>query len=251
MTVRRIKGKLLKDHVMSRHPLLRDHLPETHKYNPDTLFWMMERHSSVFIKPDKGSQGNGIIRVKQLEYYDYQISWGLQHKRVYEHEVLPTINKLLDPKKSYLIQRGLELVKYKGRYVDVRVYMQKPTTSWEISGKVVRIAAPSRFVTNYHQGGEPRTLNKVLRAIYKDDPSKIKPTIKFINNLSKTAANVLDEAFPGIRQLGIDIGIDRKGRIWIIEANTNPACQTFKHLKDRTMYRRIMSRRRYIKARHK
>jgi glutathione synthase/RimK-type ligase-like ATP-grasp enzyme len=251
MPIRRIKGKILKSNVMSRHPLLRLHLPETYKYEPNILFSMMKRYSSVFIKPDKGSQGKGIIRVKQLGNNMYQISWGLQHRRAQEDDVLPAIKKLLRPKGSYLVQRGLQLAKYRDRYVDIRVYMQKPNTSWKISGKVVRVAAPSRFVTNYHQGGKPEILEKVLRAIYKDDPSKIQPTIKFIYSLSTTVAKVLDEAFPGIRQLGIDLGIDKERRIWIIEANTNPAFLTFKHLKDKTMYRRILSRRRYIRARYK
>ncbi|WP_391563884.1 YheC/YheD family protein [Paenibacillus cremeus] len=39
---------------------------------------------------------------------------------------------------------------------------------------------------------------------------------------------------------GLDIGLDNKGRIWIIEANLKPNIFPFLLLKDKTMYRRIM-----------
>jgi len=49
-----------------------------------------------------------------------------------------------------------------------------------------------------------------------------------------------------LRIVGFDIGVDRGGKPWIIEANFRPSKKLFKRLKDKTMYRRIM---RYFRGR--
>jgi len=54
------------------------------------------------------------------------------------------------------------------------------------------------------------------------------------------AAKRLGERYPKLRQVGFDIGIDRKRRIWIIEGNYQPDLRPFRLLKDSSMYRRIL-----------
>ncbi|BCJ86929.1 hypothetical protein skT53_19140 [Effusibacillus dendaii] len=212
---------------------------------------MMKRYPTLFIKPDKGSLGKGIVRLKRYKNRKIKISWDLRHRKVKKSSVWKELQKILKPKRTYLIQQGLKLAKYKNRPVDIRVYMQKPKSKWHISGKVVRVAAAGKFVTNYSQGGRPKSLKTVLRSIYKNRPRKVKRTIRSIDKISTTAAKVLNRKFPRIRQLGIDIAVDTEGRIWIIEANKNPGFMLFKKLKDKTMYRRIVKRRRYIYSRYR
>lgn len=252
MPIRRIKSKLLKGNVMLKNPILRRHLPETHPFKPSIIASMIKRYPTLFIKPDKGSQGKGIVRLKHRNNRKIQISWNLRHRKVQKRSVRSALRKILRPKVTYLIQRGIQLAKYKNRLIDIRVYMQKPKSNWVISGKVVRVGAPGRFVTNFHQGANPETIEKVLGSIYKNQPKKMKRTIRYIENISRITARVLDRNFPGIRQLGIDIALDTNGRIWILEANTtNPAFMTFKNLKDKTMYRRIVAIRRYIYSKYR
>ncbi|WP_338130665.1 YheC/YheD family protein [Cohnella ginsengisoli] len=44
------------------------------------------------------------------------------------------------------------------------------------------------------------------------------------------------------RQIGIDYGIDRSGKVWLIEVNFDyPSHTLFAKLKDRSAYRRIKS----------
>ncbi|WP_107725747.1 YheC/YheD family protein [Desmospora activa] len=64
--------------------------------------------------------------------------------------------------------------------------------------------------------------------------------------LSHVSSRVLDARFPGIRELGVDIAVDQKGKLWILEVNTSPACSTFRLLRDKTMYRRIIKNKRVI-----
>jgi glutathione synthase/RimK-type ligase-like ATP-grasp enzyme len=111
---------------------------------------------------------------------------------------------------------------------------------------VARVAAPGRFLTNYHQGAKPVTVPKVLRHIRK----KVTRKIKQIDRLSLATARVLNARFPGIRVLGIDIAMKKNGKLWVLESNTGPGCSTFRLLSNKTMYHRILRNRRYIRRRY-
>jgi D-alanine-D-alanine ligase-like ATP-grasp enzyme len=39
---------------------------------------------------------------------------------------------------------------------------------------------------------------------------------------------------------GFDMGLDRNGRVWVIEANLKPMLSHFRKLADKSMYRRIL-----------
>ncbi|WP_274363969.1 YheC/YheD family protein [Paenibacillus thermotolerans] len=246
MSVRIVYGKLRKGNAMRSDRTLRKHLPETYPYKPATVLKMIRKYSSVFIKPDKGSQGKGIIRIRRLSSDKVQISWGLRHRKVPSGKAVRTLSRLLRPNSTYLIQQGLELEKYKNRKFDIRIFMQKPQSKWFISGRIVRVGAPGRFVTNYSQGASPQTIENVFNSIYKNRPNNTKQMIKKIDALCFALAKRMDRKFPGVRELGIDIGVDKKSSIWIIEANTTPQFNSFKRLSDKTMYKRILARHRYI-----
>ncbi|MNY10814.1 Endospore coat-associated protein YheD [compost metagenome] len=246
MPFRRLQSKLLKDRAMRRSSLLRSHLPETRPYHPYVLRRMLNQHSTVFVKPDKGSQGRGIVRLKRIKNRGVHISWGLNNRKVNRKFMIRELHQRLRPYQSYLVQQGLQLTKYHNRLIDIRVFLQKPGSKWLISGKVVRVGAAGRFVTNYSQGGKPVHLPKVLNSIYHDNPQKVQAIIQKVDQVAYHAAAALNSKFPGIRVLGIDIGLDRSGRIWIIEANTRPGTQLFKNLGDKSMYQTIVTRRQII-----
>lgn len=246
MSVRIVYGKLRKGNAMRSDSMLRRHLPETHPYKPAAVRTMLRKYRSVFIKPDKGSLGKGIIRIGRVNSDKVRISWGLRHREIPKSMAVRTLAKLLRRNSTYLIQQGLELEKYKGRIFDIRVFMQKPQSKWFISGRVVRVGTPGKFVTNYSQGASPATIEKVFRSIYKNRPNKAAQMIKKIDALCFALARRMDRKFPGVRELGIDIGVDRNSYIWIIEANTAPQFNTFRRLGDKTMYKRILARHRII-----
>ncbi|MDO7907253.1 YheC/YheD family protein [Paenibacillus sp. JX-17] len=250
MPIRKVRSKLLKGIALKSHRGLRRYLPETHSYRPYRLKKMLRRHRTVFIKPDGGSQGKGIVRVRRMTRRTYKVSWDLRSQRVRRRYLKRAVGRKLNPYRRYVIQRGISLAKYHGRRIDIRVYMQKPSHHWLISGKVTRVGAPGRFVTNFSQGAYPERLTKVLHSLYSHQPHKVKSVLNRIDRISYRAAETLDRRYPGLRQLGIDIGLDRRGRIWIIEVNTNPGHSTFRNLKNKTMYHNIIRRKCIIHSRY-
>lgn len=246
MSIRDLRRKIVITEALTSHSSLRKYVPESRWFNAKNLSEMLNRYSTVFIKPDTGCQGNGIIRVKRISKKRFQICIDRNCRKIQQEDLLPAIRKKMRSSSSYLIQRGIDLARYKGRPIDFRILMQKPRKHWEISGRVVRVAASGRFLTNWHKGGHAATVEKVLKRVL-DRKSKISRIDRQLDRLSRTMAEVLDRRFPGIRELGLDIALDRSGLLWILEANTGPAYFLFKELKDKSMYKRIRRNHKYIK----
>jgi glutathione synthase/RimK-type ligase-like ATP-grasp enzyme len=199
---------------------------------------MMRTYSSLFIKPNHGSGGTGIIRAKKTPN-GYEVRCGLNYKLVDSKSLYKAIQSYQKPSQKYLIQRGLHLAQYEGSIFDVRIYMQKPNTEWIISGMVSRVAAPNQFVTNYHKGGHAEPLDKVLSTLLANDRSKVNDCLNKITKVSYIIAETINKRH-SIRELGIDLAIEKNGRLWIIEANSKPGHMLFTQLPDKSMLHNIM-----------
>jgi hypothetical protein len=231
-------GKMIKHIEMLHRPELQQHLPETHWLTHSRTLRMMRTYSSLFIKPNHGSGGTGIIRAKRTQN-GYEVRCGQKHKHVSSNSLYKTIQTYWKPSQKYLIQRGLRLAQYDGSIFDIRIYMQKPESKWIISGMVSRVAAPNQYVTNYHKGGHAEPLHKVLSTLLANNRSKVNDCLNRITNLSYIIAETINKRH-SIRELGIDLGIEKNGRLWIIEANSKPGHMLFTQLPDKSMLHNIM-----------
>lgn len=151
--------------------------------------------------------------------------------------------------KEYIVQRGIRLARTNGSIFDVRMYLQKPAAEWTISGMVARVAARNQYVTNAHQGGYAKTLNKALLSVFAYDKHKVTECMRTLKKISMIIAAVVERRFPDTQELGIDLGVDEDGRVWIIEANTRPKHQLFTELRDKSMLRKIRKNKRLIRLR--
>jgi glutathione synthase/RimK-type ligase-like ATP-grasp enzyme len=238
-------GKMIKHKEMLQRSVLLQHLPETHWLTPARTLRMLKSYSSIFIKPNHGSGGSGIIRARRIRN-GYEVRCGHKRKVIGSGSMYKAIQSFRKPSQKYLVQRGLRLAKYKGSIFDARIYMQKPESDWIISGMVARVAAPNRYVTNFHKGGHAKPLPKVLSTLFENDSRKVKESLNKIRKLSYIIAETINEHH-SIRELGIDLGIEKNGRIWIIEANSKPGHKLFTQLPDKTMLNRIIANKRLIK----
>ncbi|WP_174250659.1 MULTISPECIES: YheC/YheD family protein [Brevibacillus] len=237
-------GKMRKHKEMLQHSVLRHHLPETHWLTNKKALKLLKSHSTIYIKPNHGSGGSGIIRAKKLTC-GYEIRRGRYVSYVGASSVYKEIRYYQKASKCYLVQRGIKLATYKGSIFDIRIYMQKPKRDWVIPGIVARVAAPNLFVTNYQKGGYGVQLEKVLWKLFKDR-EKVKRTLKKIKNLSYLIARTMSKHH-SFREMGIDLGIEKSGRIWIIEVNSKPGHMLFTRLSDKSSLRKIKENKRLIR----
>jgi hypothetical protein len=238
-------GKMSKHIEMLQRPVLRRHLPETYWLTYRRAKRMLRRYPSIFIKPNHGSGGSGIIRVTRRRN-GKEVRCGNRLKFVRSGSMYKAIRSYMKPSERYIVQRGLRLAKYHGSIFDARIYMQKPRSKWVISGMSARVAAPNHYVTNYHKGGHGKPLDIVLSALFANNRRKVKKCLNEIRHLSFLVANTINKRH-SIRELGIDLAIEKSSRIWIIEANSHPGHMLFTQLPNKSMLRTILRYKRIIR----
>lgn len=241
-----IASKLLKTRVMEQYEPLKQYIPETKLLTEKSLHSMLNAYPVVYIKPDKGGGGAGIIRVKQTEKGLYELRF--REKRFYlkAHQLWRAIYWRMTPAKKYLIQQGIDLLRIGGQPSDLRILLQKPGNRWEISGFIAKVAARGQFVTNYCKGGKPVRADKLFYHLFRGDEKAVKRLLDQLSQLALMTAKALNVRFRGLRELGIDAGIDYWGRIWILEVNTRPNFQMFRKAFGGNTYRRIVKNHRLL-----
>lgn len=232
-------SKMKKTNLMLKSSTLANHMPLTKRLNRQLLSSMLTLHRMVYVKPDNGSQGKGVIRVEKTKRgYRYQKGIKVSTFTSF-NSMFSSISKHFGNRK-YLIQKGIHLLKYNGRPFDFRVMIQRnPKRKWECTGTVGRLAHPNKAVTNGSQGGtiyEP----SVLLAPFANK-RETATVLRSMNNLAYESAANLSRTYPHINELGVDIGVDQKLKPWIFEVNTLPDACPFSLLPNRKAIRTIVA----------
>jgi len=245
----KIASKWIKHRVLSQYPSIRKHLPETHLYSQRSLWNMLQRHGTLYIKPVVGSGGHGIIRVKQRGKTSFAIQKDMKRYQVNSKgDLLLLLRRLMGEKRRYLIQKGIHLLSIKKRPIDYRLLILRPEDEWKVIGTIGKWAAPGKIVTNHCRGGKPINLHPSLKLSLGCSKHRRQRVEDKINRLGMRVAETLGNRYR-MRQLGLDIGIDNKLRIWILEVNTGPRYQLFRYHQDRTLYPKIVDYMRQINSR--
>ncbi|MFD3257124.1 YheC/YheD family protein [Paenibacillus lentus] len=234
-----VMSKWIKTKVLLERIEVRPFIPDTRKFSNSTLRKMLDLYSMVYVKPEKGSFGKGVIRAQLLKSGKYTYQMGTTEKTFGDYESFLSSIQNITKKKSYLIQKGIHLLKYNKRRFDIRVMVQlNPKGEWETTGLIGRVAHPEKIVTNYHSGGKPMDVKPLLAAHTSN--SEIQKVIHTLKELGVTTAKCLHKKYPGFKQIGLDIGLDHSWTPWIIEVNTNPDPYIFNQLKDKSMYKKVI-----------
>lgn len=247
-----MKHTFIKSKMMKARPLLQDrslarHVPATKWYDATTLRTMLDRYRVVYIKPDTGTGGTGIIRIKRLHSSKCLVSFKGKSKEYLNKNIFSEVKKRMRPDRKYIIQQGISLATCQNKPFDLRVVLQKPFDRWLLTWMSAKIA-PNRdsIVTNVDKGGRDALIKKVLQGV--DQPLNASETMDKLTRVSYKIANKLGAHFP-LRIIGLDMGIDKKGKIWFIEANTKPNFHGLEKL-DPVQYRRYRSIQKIINARY-
>lgn len=203
------------------------YLPMTKKYNtPRLLQSMLRTYPVLYLKPIHGSEGRGIIRLlRNTQGYIMDQTTLSSYDRQH-FKKLSKMVKYLSPKlrkKTYLIQQGIDFIEWNGATIDFRALLQKNRFgNWKIISLIARMGNPRTFVSNLAQGGKLESAAKLLKQM-KAQFSNL-PNAKEMKTAAVEIANFLDAGLDGnYGELGIDLGVDTTGRIWLIEVNSKPS----------------------------
>lgn len=238
-----IFSKWAKTKALLDSTVVRQYIPDTRKLSRSSLNTMLKSYGMVYVKPENGTYGKGVIRVEQRGNDKYTYQLGTKEKNFGDYETFYLSLLRETNKKSYLIQKGIHLLKYKKLRFDIRVMIQlSPKGVWETTGLIGRVAHPGKIVTNYHSGGKIKDVKRLFGEYL--STNEIQKVMHKLDKLGVDTAKHLHKKYPGIRQIGLDIGFDHSWIRWIIEVNTNPDPYIFNKLSDKSMFRKVMRYRR-------
>ena len=236
---KRITGKLKVSNYLNKSEELMYYSPLTKSFNESNLRKMFSLFPMLYVKPNVGSQGKGVVKTQK-------VNGGYQLKTTKMTKVFTNINSLANYLKStfdrpLIIQQGIYLEKLKGRPYDIRAMVQrKPGGVWTVTGIFAKLGKANKIVTNYFQGGELVTMDKLYNEKVIDSQIK-EERIALIEDISIEVANHLSKFQGNMYEMGIDFAFDERGDLWILEVNSRqPQFYPLKWI-DRKMYNRILS----------
>lgn len=216
------------------------YLPETVRYSQRNLVTLLEKYDSVFLKPITGTGGSGIIKIYFKEpyyimhYLKYKIKINSLERLFYQ------ISRIMNHKHGpYMIQQGIDLISINNRPIDFRVLLLKPYNEWLPMGIMGKLGVEDKIVTNKCRGGKPILFNVAIARTLGLNNTETINLEKKIFSLGVNVGKALSKDYRYVRELGMDIAIDKNSNFYILEVNAMPRYNLFKYHNNRALYPQI------------
>lgn len=242
---RGLSGKWNVYQCLKRVPALLPYLPETVKYKGTAQLadWLAIHESQAFLKPHSGTHGKMTLHVSPngdqsgLTLTGRDQDNKLFRKHFTQWSTGAAWIKQFTRGRSYIMQPYLELRNSEYCPFDIRVLMQKNESgSWGLTGIAVRQGEQHALTSNLHGGGI--ALEPLGYLTHEFGESTARKVISTIRQLSAQIPGQLESGFGRLAELGIDFGVDRHGRVWIIEVNSKPGRSVFFQIGDQKSARK-------------
>lgn len=235
-----IKSKWKKTKWLLSDRALRRYVPETKPFSRTSLNRMIRRYRMMYFKPTGGTGGNGIARIERASPRKFRVRKGMRTVNLASVGSLYGRLKKIARRRSYLLQRGIYLKKSGGRPFDIRVTLQKARKGhWVPTVMFVKLGKPGKVVTNYHSGGKLALVGPTLRRAGFAS-SRIGRYKRQLKVLGMRTARCFNRRSSRFKELGLDVALDRDGRLWILEVNTRPGISALKSLRDKSLYKTMV-----------
>ncbi len=217
---------------------IRPFLPPTTLLTRSSLAAYLANYKAVYIKPTGGCQGRGVIRAWKTDSgYSFVRERGAP-------VACPSIDdlyrKIKPGGRSYIVQKAIRLAEVAGRPFDIRLMMMRgPDGKWQYVGMVAKVAGPGSVITNLGRGkGYVTEVETALRRSLGLRPQAIEAVKQQMIRLGYDTCRRFDD-YKRYWQIGLDLAVDKRGNVWMIEENTGPAHFLFAKLRDKSTYRKI------------
>lgn len=227
-------NKMVKTSLLQGNSYICDHIPETKTMTEASLFTMVNRYRMVYIKPNSGSLGRGVIKItKNGQRYTAHI--GRSIKQYTSYSLLYKAMKARAKGETYVVQRGIHSLRYNGKVIDFRVVVQRsPYGGFEVTGIAGRISEAGRVVSNGGTGGGIGSIDRLLTS------RQCNIVVPKMNHLCMEIMKKVSSRWPHQHEIGVDIAIDYDLKPWILEYNTRPDHRMFVVMGDRRAVARIV-----------
>ncbi|MEC0368881.1 YheC/YheD family protein [Paenibacillus chibensis] len=204
---------------------------------------MLERYPCLYLKPESGKAGKGIMMLK------YQKDKLLPYRlKVQNHKGSTTYKganiqrlwariRMETGASPYIIQQGIELTAVDNRPFDLRVLLQKTERGqWGVTGVGARMAGTKSITTHVPRGGSIEDPKEMLAIVF---GAEFAPGImNRVRNTSIIIAKQIEKASGYTHgEMSMDLGMDASGNIWFFEANAKPMKFDEPHIRQKSLER--------------
>ncbi|MCM3747989.1 YheC/YheD family protein [Paenibacillus pasadenensis] len=197
---------------------------------PDTVKEAAGRWGAVFLKPDSGMKGCGVIAAAPDN--GGWIVRGRDRNGRMLGSVLPDLDSAAEQivklvgGSRYIVQPQLPLSDRHGRPFDIRALVQKDARGrWRLTGTAMRRGKPGGIASNLYGGGEALPARDGLELLLGRDAAV--RCADEIDRLAVLAADAAEGSFGRLAELGLDFGVAPDGRLWLLEMNSRPGRESF------------------------
>jgi hypothetical protein len=224
-------------------------LPATAVYTAESIKQMLDSFSCVYVKARHAWGGQGVSRVT---YRNEIYLWEMQGDtgRMYDSlEELCSEMAVIYPSGEAIVQENAPVATCNDCAFDIRVHMQREVDeSWVYAGALARVGGENSIVSNVGiSKGIVLPVEDVLRTVV--EHPILHELMQRLPEIGSSICAVLDE-YHCFDEVGIDLGVDCTGQLWLFEVNTNdvdggPSHELFSLLPDQRLYEQI--RERYVR----
>ncbi|QOR65062.1 YheC/YheD family protein [Cytobacillus suaedae] len=212
---------------LMKYEELHPHLPETKLYKKKSDLEEMFRDSHrLYLKSFRQNNGSGIMSVtEKKDGYEYkyfkkdQLTIGTSNNLTELIKIIKSFFK----RKRFIIQKSIDLLAYNNKALDLRCDVQRNGKGeLECVSHSVRVAAENSHITNTRTKPNIQPFKEFFvgkLGFTNEEFMKLKTRLEQL--LFKVFEKV-EESYGSYGEIGIDIGIDKNGGLWLIECNMMP-----------------------------
>lgn len=205
------------------------HVPKTRRLSgPRTLAAMLAKHDGLYLKPESGKAGKGIMRIQYNEAaplpFRLQIQTGKKNA-TYKTASLDLLWNRVKREKGtsrYIVQQAIQLAHYHGRPFDLRALLQKNGKgNWTVTGIGARLAGARSITTHVPRGGSVEEPVAMLEPTFGAD--RTAAILQEVSTNALLIARQIERASQlTLGEMSMDLGVDEAGHLWFFEANSRP-----------------------------
>lgn len=221
--------------LLDNDPEALRHLPESVTGpSPEKLREMLEKHQFVYFKPTSGSLGIGIYRLT----YHPRRGYFVRYRRNGQNVLLRfnswnSLWRMLRARHGsglnrYVAQQGIRLIEIDNCPIDFRFHMHKDGNNrWVVAGIGAKKAGRGSVTTHVKNGGTLMTPEQALDRVF---GNRARELLQKASDVAVKLSEAVERNYHHtLGELGLDLGIDRDGEVWMFEANAKPGRSIFKH----------------------
>ena len=233
-----LTGKWEVQQILSKNSKIQAYLPRTEIYKGLQQLFLWLNQYPVVLKPVGGSHGKGVIKIsKENKQFEVIGRTATNDKIRYTFPTYPSFSKWINQfiyRKNYLIQQYLDLTTNDSKPYDIRILIQKNKEGvWEETGMAARLGDKDTITSNLHGGGTVTSPYHILQIEHGD--KKANELLQKLDHLSKYIPPYLEKYHGALFELGLDVGVDKQGNVWIIEVNSKPGRSVFTLLNNQAL----------------